>query len=159
MKLLNFAKNGSSNRPKTPSQKLRSTIAYSRGCRPLEYDYKGDILLEHKCKVPRRTLDPTGFQMPITGVNNLQFGEEQEHCENNSYELKDDRLWAMMSDALLETRGKPAKEGQKKKPDRNLMKNMMNQYYEMKTNEDYVDQGWTYGISVRDHGKDKAFRK
>lgn len=97
--------------------------------------------------------------MPITGVNNLQFGEEQEHCANNSYELKDDRLWAMMSDALLETRGKPAKEGQKKKPDRNLMKNMMNQYYEMKTNEDYVDQGWTYGISVRDHGKDKAFRK
>ena len=39
------------------------------------------------------------------------------------------------------------------------MKYMMNEYYEMKTNEDFIDQGRTYGLSVRNHGKDKNFRK
>ena len=39
------------------------------------------------------------------------------------------------------------------------MKRMMNEFYEMKTNEDYVDFGHTYGIPIRSHGHGKAYRK
>jgi hypothetical protein len=36
---------------------------------------------------------------------------------------------------------------------------MMNEYYEMKTNEEYIDYGRAFGVSIKSHGNNKDFRK
>jgi hypothetical protein len=35
--------------------------------------------MEHASSPPKRKLDPEGFKMPITGVNNLNFDEDNQN--------------------------------------------------------------------------------
>ena len=61
------------NRPKTPSEKLKTVIKFSR--RNNVIDINGLPIREYSSKNPKRRLDPNGFEMPITGYN-MQFGED-----------------------------------------------------------------------------------